>query len=64
MFNLAIFYADGLGVAKCMKEAVKFYQKAADQNHAGAQYSLGMWYTKGEGLKCAVTNFTLAAMNQ
>ncbi len=31
------------------KEAVKWYRKAADQGHAGAQHNLGWMYANGEG---------------
>ncbi len=32
-------------------EAVKWYQKAAEQGHAGAQNNLGVCYEYGEGVK-------------
>ncbi len=36
------------------KEAVKWYKKAAELNHADAQFSLGYCYTHGEGVgECA-----------
>jgi TPR repeat protein len=43
-------YARGEGVSKDNAEAVKWYQKAADQGSATAQYSLGSAYHKGEGV--------------
>ena len=49
-FNLGVKYADGLGVPKDAVEAVKWYRKAADQNHAHAQYNLGFMYDKGLGV--------------
>ena len=33
-------YEEGTGVAKDVSEALKWYRKAADQGHAGAQYNL------------------------
>lgn len=33
------------------EDAVKWYQTAADQDHAGGQYGLGEMYAKGEGVE-------------
>ena len=33
------------------KEAVEWYQKAANQGHAGAQYQLGSCYCIGRGVE-------------
>ncbi|MBW2737830.1 MAG: sel1 repeat family protein [Deltaproteobacteria bacterium] len=41
----------GKGVPKNLKEAVTWYQKAAEQGHAGAQYNLAAAYTSGQGVK-------------
>ena len=50
---LGLIYAMGRGVAKDQVEAVKWYRKAAEQNHAEAQYNLGVcyyeWRRRGEG---------------
>ncbi|MBS0647807.1 MAG: sel1 repeat family protein, partial [Verrucomicrobia bacterium] len=43
-------YDKGQGVAKDEKEAAKWYQKAADQGHAKAQFGLGFCYKKGQGV--------------
>ena len=47
------------------KESVKWYQKAAEQGHADAQYNLGYMYRNGQGVpqsdKEAATWFGLAA---
>ena len=43
-------YASGQGVEKDSKEAVKWFQKAADQGNARAQYVLGFMYAEGRGL--------------
>ena len=40
-FNLGYMYAKGQGVEKDFKEAVKWFQKAADQGYAHAQDNLG-----------------------
>ena len=44
-------YNEGKGVEQDFKEAVKWYQKAADQGDAGAQYALGHLYYNGMGVK-------------
>jgi len=49
-FSLGKRYYDGLGVAKDEMEAVKWFRKGADQNHAGAQYMLGTCYHSGRGV--------------
>lgn len=38
-------------LSKDYAEAVKWYRKAADQNHAQAQYSLGRCYAEGNGVE-------------
>jgi TPR repeat protein len=43
-------YTTGEGVPKDDKEAVKWYQEAAWQGYAEAQYSLGWCYKRGEGV--------------
>src|SRR2546426_7940322 len=45
-----VFYFGGLGVAKDEVEAVKWFRKAADQNYAAAQYSVGVCHAKGDGV--------------
>ena len=40
----------GTGVAKDDREAVKWYRKAAEQNHASAQFNMGNCYAKGLGV--------------
>lgn len=39
-YNLGLCYARGDGVPRDFAEAVKWYRKAAEQNHTGAQYNL------------------------
>ena len=49
-FKLAGLYAEGDGVKQDLTEAVKWYQKAAEQGHDGAQYKLGLSYQNGKGV--------------
>ncbi len=44
------FFSGTLGVAKDEAEAVKWFRKAAEQNVADAQYSLGVCYANGQGV--------------
>ena len=43
-------YLNGQGVAQDDKQAVAWFQKAANQNHVGAQFNLGMMYANGRGV--------------
>jgi uncharacterized protein len=50
-FELGWAFVEGnLGVAKDEAEAVKWFRKAAQQNHPNAQHNLGACYYKGEGV--------------
>jgi len=44
-------YASGIGVEKNYAEAVGWFQKAADQGVAKAQFNLGLMYGRGDGVK-------------
>jgi TPR repeat protein len=44
------FFSGTLGVAKDEAEAVKWFRKAAEQNVADAQFSLGVCYANGRGV--------------
>ena len=44
------FFSGALGVAKDEAEAVKWFRKAAEQNLADAQFSLGVCYAIGQGV--------------
>src|SRR5260370_1425275 len=44
------FFSGALGVAKDEAEAVKWFRKAAEQNVADAQFSLGVCYANGQGV--------------
>lgn len=41
-YVIATFYYDGIGVKKSFWKAVEWYELAADQGHAQAQYNLGI----------------------
>ncbi len=66
-FLLGACYESGEGVELDMKEAVKWYRKAAEQGHAEAQFNLGVCYNNGEGVEKdstkAVEWFQKAAAN-
>jgi TPR repeat protein len=47
---LGVKYAFGKGVLKDDKQAVYWYQKAADQGYAEAQSILGVMYANGKGV--------------
>ena len=49
-FNLGCCYANGTGVAKDMREAIKWYKRAAEAGNNNAQYNLGNFYKNGEGV--------------
>ena len=44
------FYAGKRGVPKHPVEAMKWFRKAADQNHPAAQYNLAVGYERGDGV--------------
>ena len=46
----AWMYQRGNGVPQDDAEAVKWFRKAAEQGHAGAQNELGLIYQNGEGV--------------
>src|SRR3977135_3780089 len=48
--ELGLRYNKGDGVAKDFAEAVKWFRKAAEQNHPRAQNALGVCYSEGEGV--------------
>ena len=48
--ELGRHFEQGNGVTKDYVEAAKWYQKAAEQNYAPAQYNLGVCYANGQGV--------------
>ena len=49
--TLGVRYANGRGVRKDYKEAIKWCRKAAEQGDAVGQYNLGLMYRKGRGVR-------------
>ena len=43
-------YYRGKGVPQDFQKAAEWYQKAAEQGHAKAQFNLGVMYANGEGV--------------
>ena len=60
-------YEQGRGAAQDYTQAVDWYRKAAEQNEAAAQYSLGLMYEQGTGVPRNLTEasrwYQLAAKN-
>ncbi|TXL12456.1 hypothetical protein BMR06_17495, partial [Methylococcaceae bacterium HT5] len=48
--NLGLMYANGRGVIKDYKQAVKWYAKSAEQGYSSAQSNLGLMYHEGRGV--------------
>ena len=48
--TLGNIYANGQGVAKDDREALRYYQQAADLSYAPANFNLGMMYELGRGV--------------
>ena len=44
-------YNEGCKIANNFSEAIMWFQKAAEQNHSGAQFHLGEMYFYGEGIQ-------------
>jgi len=49
--NLALMYANGLGVERSRERAVRLWTQAAEDGHAMAQFNLGLAYSRGEGVE-------------
>ncbi len=49
--NLALMYANGLGVDRSQERAVRLWTEAAEDGHAMAQFNLGLAYSRGEGVQ-------------
>ena len=63
--NLGVLYADGTGVRRNVKEAVRLFRLAAGQGHARAQNKLAWHLLQGRGVERnyeeAYANFRRAA---
>ena len=55
MFNLAVIYDNGFGVAADKTRALYYYESAADLSNIYAQYNLGWKYFNGENVYKDVT---------
>jgi TPR repeat protein len=55
---MGLLFKEGRGVVQSDKEAAKWWQMAADQGHAGAQFNLGNIFQKG----CVVAQSTEEAV--
>lgn len=64
-YQLGSMYLAGTGVLQDFPTALKWFEKAAQQNHAAAQYRLGLAYYNGHGVGVDKTKayfwFNLAA---
>ena len=49
-YNIGLMYAGGFGVNQDYKEAVRWYQMAAEKGYAPAQIELGVMYAEGWGV--------------
>ena len=47
--NIALMYADGVGVTKDPAQAIAWFRLAADGGEGAAQYNLALMYARGEG---------------
>lgn len=47
---LAVMYAKGVEFDQDLKEAIKWYERAANNGNAQAQFELGLMYAKGQGV--------------
>ncbi len=68
MYNLALMYAYGRGVAQDYMKAAQLFDTAAQQHkHPAAFYFLGLMHTHGHGVELdyhqALRNFKLAALS-
>ena len=50
LYNLALIYKNGNGVAQDYAEAAKWYRLAAEQGHLKAANNLGSLYYAGDGV--------------
>ena len=66
-FKLGVAYSKGLGVPRDFKQAVYWYQKAAEKRFTNAQLNLGLMYEKGQGVPLDYVEahawFNIAAFN-
>ena len=51
LFRMGMAHANGDGVGLNYSRAAQFYQRAADEGHAQAQYQLALLYSSGLGVR-------------
>ena len=51
LYDRARTYAQGIGVARDEREALRWYQQAAEQGHPMAGYRLALLYLRGRGIE-------------
>jgi len=48
--NIALMYADGIGIPKDPAQAITWFRQAAEKGESTAQYNLGLIYARGEAI--------------
>jgi TPR repeat protein len=65
MYELALLYAEGRGVAQSFEKTAELYAMAAEQGYARAMFNLGLLYEHGQGVaqsfETAAEFYTMAA---
>jgi localization factor PodJL len=56
IYNVAIAYAVGRGVARDMGQAADWFKRAALLGYVDAQYNLGVLYERGDGVPESLTD--------
>ena len=54
-FGLGMLYGGGYAGETDLAKAVAWFQKVADHGNSGAQLSLGILYSRGEGVEKTMT---------
>ena len=49
-YRLGSMFADGINIKLDMPEALKWFRRAAEKDHPGAQYRIGRCYAEGDGV--------------
>ena len=55
---MGVNYGKGYGVEQSYKKAIYWWQKAAEQGHAEAQFNLGYCYYNGKGIELSKSKAT------
>ncbi|HEX4271759.1 MAG TPA: tetratricopeptide repeat protein, partial [Rhizomicrobium sp.] len=66
MHNLAIAYAEGLGIAKDESQAAQWFERAASHGYVDSAFDLAVLYERGQGVRQSLTDalrwYSIAAM--